>query len=299
VTWTIPQWGNYLADLLAKKVGATFADSQLEWPILPLEQIVRKHSRWHWIKTTGHILLDPLLKAIQSSTHYQYMTKRDGYRAARQQPIKWQCAKVGLVQPLWKPEKTSLLKRAYGHRLLYDKGWHGGNRGKAAPPLSHTAEEWSACGLCKKPDSQHHWIRECDHLATAAVRDTAQSKVAAILLELRQPTTKNTKFDADLVNIAETLQQFASSAIHGEHLWLGVIYTNMIAHLQERGLDFPLVDSKTTPRANKWKQVVLQIITPLMEGAKEMWAIKETSRREVLLGDAALTPAQRRSRDLQ
>jgi len=109
----------------------------------------------------------------------------------------------------------------------------------------------------------------------------------------------NTKFDAYLVNIIETMQQFASSAIHGKHLWLGVIYSNMIAHLQERGPDFPLVDSKTTPRANKWKKEVLKIITPRKKGAKEMWAIKETSSRQVQFGDAALMPANLKTRDLQ
>jgi len=81
----------------------------------------------------------------------------------------------------------------------------------------------------------------------------ANAQVAAILLELRQPTHKGIKFNPDLVNIAEILLEFASSAFHGVHLWLGVINTNMIAHLEVRGLDFSLPDSKTTPRAKLWK----------------------------------------------
>lgn len=75
-------------------------------------------------------------------------------------------------------------------------------------------------------------------------------------------------------NLAETCQHFASSAVHGEHLWLGSIYTNMIKHFREHGLNFPL--------------------TTLTVGAQDhhaarshclvMWYIKETCRGETLLG---------------
>ena len=58
----------------------------------------------------------------------------------------------------------------------------------------------------------------------------------------------------------------------------------MIHHFQMNGQNFPLHDSRPGPRANRWKQVVLKIISPLLAAAKEMWMVKETSRRETLLG---------------
>ncbi len=86
------------------------------------------------------------------------MEDSDKPRASRDEPLKWQYAKLGLLLPLWK-------MKAYSHRLIYDKGWHGGNRKKAAAPDTTTEEEWIACGLYGQPDSQHHWIRECTHPA--------------------------------------------------------------------------------------------------------------------------------------
>ena len=88
-----------------------------------------------------------------------------------------------------------------------------------------------------------------------------------------------------------------------EHCWdassfLGVMFTNTIHHFQEIGLDSFLHDSKPTPRANKWKNTVLQVITPLMEAAKEMWKVKEISRGEILL-DGLPTVANRRQTDLR
>jgi len=103
-------------------------------------------------------------------------------------------------------------------------------------------------------------------------------------MELRIPSSKKTKRDPDLLHMAEILQDFAAAAVHGEHLWLGIIYTNMIHHLQQQGLDFNLISSKPCPRSNRWKQLVIKIISPLLTAAKAMWKIKEDSRREVLLG---------------
>jgi len=50
--------------------------------------------------------------------------------------------------------------------------------------------------------------------------------------------------------MAETLQKFASAAVHGEHFWLGVNYTNMINHIQH-GLDFDITTTKTRARSNR------------------------------------------------
>jgi hypothetical protein len=283
--WSRPQWGNYYADLIAKNQESAFSvNHHTEMDLLPLEQLVRTHSSWHWLRANGHLVLEPLPQVIRRGTHLTYMRDRDSYRAHRGEQPKWQYAKVGLLNDLWKLNNSSLRAKAYAHRMVYDKGWHGGNRGKTAAPTTHTQEEWTACGLCGLQDSQHHWIRECKHPPVEALRRHAEAQVSDIIMELRVPTIKRTKRDPDLIHMAETLQGFASAAVHGEHLWLGVIYTNMIHHLQQHGLDFEFTTTKPCPRSNRWKQLVLKIIKPLLAAATAMWQIKEDSRRETLLG---------------
>jgi len=100
----------------------------------------------------------------------------------------------------------------------------------------------------------------------------------------RVPTTKRTKKDPDLLHMAETLQKFASAAVHDQHFWLWVIYTSMLYHFQQHGLDFDVTTTKPCARSNRCKQLVLKIIKPLPSAAKAMWKIKEDSRRETLLG---------------
>ena len=71
------------------------------------------------------------------------------------------------------------------------------------------------------------------------IRATTEDKVIFIHFELHMPTTKKVQIDFDLLNMIENLHEFDGTTI---------IYTNMIHHLQESGLDFQLPDSKTTPK---------------------------------------------------
>ena len=115
------------------------------------------------------------------------------------------------------------------------------------------------------------------------VRSAAEDKVQDILRELRHPSTKKAKRDPKLVSMAKILSGFASTAVNGEYLWLGIIYTNVTNHLKEQGLDFEVSQPKPCTRSNKLKKTVISIISSLLEAAKEMWAIKKPSRREAFL----------------
>jgi len=88
------------------------------------------------------------------------MTQRDGYRAKRGAPSKWQGADMGMIEHIWHPNKHSLSKRASTHRIVYDKGWHGGNRAKASSSAGDD-DTCGACDHCGEPDLQDHWIRSC------------------------------------------------------------------------------------------------------------------------------------------
>ena len=73
-----------------------------------------------------------------------------------------------------------------------------------------------------------------------------------------------TKKVPDLLHLTESPQHFATAAVYGEHLWLAIIYTNMIHHFQEHGFNFPIVDAKVSPRTNGWKHIVLKQIVLLL-----------------------------------
>lgn len=52
-------------------------------------------------------------------------------------------------------------KLATINRIIWDSGWHGGNRAKALCLSESDQADWIGLGACGLPDSQPHWIREC------------------------------------------------------------------------------------------------------------------------------------------
>jgi len=60
----------------------------------------------------------------------------------RGQDEKWQDVHLGLIEDVWKTRKLKMGKKATINRLIWDKGWHGGNRAKSITPKHTTEEAW-------------------------------------------------------------------------------------------------------------------------------------------------------------
>jgi len=116
----------------------------------------------HWITKDRHLLLVPLQHLILHKTHDAYLIDRDICRVTRGVDKRWQTAHLGYMTDVW---KTSRLKLASANRLIWDRGWHGGNRSKTTCPTDQSPEKWIGCGACGLPDSQNHWIRKCQDIA--------------------------------------------------------------------------------------------------------------------------------------
>ena len=97
--------------------------------------------------------------------HRKYISTRDSYRIDRGAEFKWHNANYGLLVDVWQLSAQFFSKRASINRLIYNKGWHGGNQSKTKCQIDKDREEGIECGDCWLPDSQHHWIRECNHQA--------------------------------------------------------------------------------------------------------------------------------------
>ena len=140
------------------------------WPIQPLEDLLKLYPSWQLIDKDDHISLEPLRHILRRQTHWSYIARRDAYRIDRGDGMKWQHAHMGLVEDIWHLSRLPLTKRAAVHRLLYDKGYHGGNWAKTMTPADIEEAVWIGCGLCGEPDSQYHWIRQCEHHLISPLR---------------------------------------------------------------------------------------------------------------------------------
>ena len=222
------------------------------------------------------------------------MIQRDAYRIERGDGIKWQYAHMGFIEDVWHPNKLSLLKRATVHRLIYDKGFHGGNRAKMKQPEDVEEEAiWIGCGLCGQPDSQHHWIRACPHDQVQAIRTQALDAATEVVQKLIYGNRRSDR-DRDCFNGCTDILHQAREGLGGEQIWLGIIPTRIIQDISPRMNHRKLDNPSRIAEANLWKRTLKAILTILAKAAKSIWALKEEDRRNPLTNQRCIVPRPHR-----
>jgi len=87
---------------------------------------------------------------------------------------------MGMIEHVWHPNKLSLFMRASTHRIVYVKGWHGGNRA-ISPSPDGDDDTWGASGLCGEPDLQNHLIRSFKFEKVHSIRRDARISVRELV----------------------------------------------------------------------------------------------------------------------
>jgi hypothetical protein len=299
-TWTREQWGNYYADRLAKGDEDSWARKHLRWPIKDLENLVMAKSTWHWISSERHLLLEPMQQLIQTKILEVYLIDRDIFRVGRGLEEKWQDVHLGFIEDVWNTKKLKMGKMATVNRLIWDRGWHGGNRAKTICPAETTKEEWISCGECGKPDSQNHWIRECqaEHIKTvrASTKDQVHEQLEKILFSKGRKSVRR-----EIHSVCTELVDEAYYGEGGEQLWVGILPSRTVNIISPR-LSNEQMQHDKMQIPNRWRISILRILKILAGGTQLTWQAKEKARTERLRGIAkgnahSMTNIRRRSRN--
>ena len=291
--WTRAQWGNFYADKLAKGDTEHWATRHLIWPVPELETLAMNLSPWHWISKDKHLLLEPLQQLLQNKTINAYLIDRDIFRVKRGQDEKWQDAHLGLLEDVWKTRKLKMGKLATINRLIWDKGWHGGNRAKTTTPTHLSDEAWIGCGDCGMPDSQNHWIRECpaEHIRSIRLDTKEQIRKQLDLIQLGK-LKKNVR--QEIFSVSSDLVEAAFHGEGGEQLWVGIIPGSIV-----RDLTLRLPREEYPPGKmqipNKWRRSILSLIQILASGTQLVWQAKEKARTDRLHGEVIDDQTSRRA----
>ena len=177
-TWTADDWGNFMADRAAAKDWEAFrqAGVQVLHQTVPAGQALEDlllPGQWYLSDKVGcPISLEGLREVVQKRRFHEYISARDRYRTKRGDVIKWKFNTMQFAAETAGMEKLSVAQRAVVVRRIWDKGWHGGNRCKNPKyPVGtemHTMAQ--ACDFCGDPDSADHWMHQCQHGPTDAIR---------------------------------------------------------------------------------------------------------------------------------
>ena len=100
---------------------------------------------------------------IQENLHKQYLSERDVYRTKRGVSAIWEhdgsMYHSAAVYEVKKASPNTILACI---SVIYDKGNHDGNRAKNESLSTEERESTRTCLLCRLPDSQDHWLHECN-----------------------------------------------------------------------------------------------------------------------------------------
>ena len=115
---------------------------------------------WMWVDMHGTPITTSISADIRTRRLEKYLARRDEYRAERGDPPVWAGTKAAFAARQYQLKDKSKGELARRVRVIWDKGWHGGNKAKGG-----CTEEEAECVMCGLPDGQRHWMVECGHAA--------------------------------------------------------------------------------------------------------------------------------------
>jgi len=128
------------------------------------EEIV-PHQMWT-IRYKNCLTISPLKHLHSKDLYEEYLHTRDTKYASAG---KWSESTPALFSKVFQLEKRNVLQRAKMTKIIFDWGYHGGNRHKKKTLKSNE----QACDFCQLPDSNFHWMSDCTHPASVVLRTQA------------------------------------------------------------------------------------------------------------------------------
>ena len=117
----------------------------------------------------------------------EYLSERDEYRRQREEHPMWlhDSTMVHAAEIYAMPSASATLASTLA-RIIYNKGFHGGNRAKDEKLTEEEREETRLCLLCGHPDSQDHWLHECKYRPCQSIRNDTLITLNKHITNLRE-----------------------------------------------------------------------------------------------------------------
>ena len=166
-------------------------------------------------------------------------------------------------------------------RLIYDKGYHGGNRAKNKSLSPEDRDQTRRCLLCQKPETQNHWLHECNHGPLRTLRGEVFAELNRQLLLYREKSSLHRQLGTGFKHI---LMSTAEPA----RIWTGNWSSQQIGQLTNL-VNPELLQSL---RPTTLSTILLPLEKILAEGALNLWQCKVLQERK-LPTDTTTRPKER------
>eukprot|EP01041_Mallomonas_annulata_P042122 gene42122-biopygen5635 len=235
--WTRDQWGNHLADRAAE--GDTGLFTKLIYKAITARQLSGELTiPGQWYLGDENTIPDDgelIQHRATARLHREYLLHRDQHRTG---PAIWQTNTAGLAaQSYGINTQSSIMSRSTFSRLIYDKGWHGGNISKNST-TAEEHQETSRCVLCTEQDSQYHWICECTGAENAEARLTMCTEAHKLANDMMRGHTGPTGEYSGLGTAIQAingyyLDHYQRPRPGSERIWLNNWNQDQIMHITD------------------------------------------------------------------
>ena len=142
-------------------------------PALEMYRALRMAGQWYIGDIAGSPLLPKGLAAtVARSLASSYYRERDEYRVQGGRIATWEHdTSMEHSAEVFSMRSASAAVAGTKSRVMYDKGYHGGNRAKNDGLTPEEKEKAGQCLLCGQPDSQDHWLHHCANKCMVRIRD--------------------------------------------------------------------------------------------------------------------------------
>jgi len=240
----------------------------------------------------GSPIMQSLQSCFQQGAHQEYLYKRDV--KYHNEECHWRQTTPQLYARVFNLSSSSLVKRSTFTKILYDWAYHGGNRHKSAPITSDTDIQRRRCDNCHYSDSNYHWICQCTHPPSMALRNqvirqlySEQEDLNKLYNSLSEPGTPNDKNKQEelyhttiYMTVLRFYTQFHDSPTWGERLWTSNWTELMIEDLTNR-IILPRNNDGTQyiklSIVNTLRSAIVKYGKILANGIEEIWKSKAST----------------------
>jgi hypothetical protein len=177
-TWTKDDWGNWIADRIAAEDYDILTQHginviQFRIKATTMYELLLSHGQWYIGDRQGKPIPPAGLDGIaarQLATAYHQ--ERDEYRIRDGREPTWEHnSTMEHAAEVYQLQSASSTKASTITRIIYNKGYHGGNRAKDSKLQPEEKIRTGQCLLCPHQDSQNHWLHHCSNRVLTKIRE--------------------------------------------------------------------------------------------------------------------------------
>jgi hypothetical protein len=270
--WSKHMWGNFLADATA----AAEWDAQawgvevnhIEMSISEVLRTLVNEPMWMWVNSDGSPSTSSIPKDIREARLSKYLADRDTSRVKRGDEPKWIGTQVKFASVQYNLKGVGCGERARRVRIIWDKGWHGGNIAKGKCEIDDTL-----CALCGEVDGERHWIVGCPHDDCVMIRHEAYGKITDLIEEIDA-------YDVEAVSLATKIQDWAWDREDGHKIWTGLWSAELIETLD----GYLGLGCMPIAKVEHLQGIAMSIGKVLAEATLELWETKTRKGKRTEIG---------------